>query len=266
LLPSVGISLYFYAVPTENAHSEASNSTYQTDESTVIDTSKTDAINAKPKFAGVRAFRLLWLHFINSYSNFTIVLWSIWWALAMAGFLMVQIYVQLLWQEIDADREFLLNAGVEALLTLFGALFAFLAGFCTSKRFQKYDMWILTVCSLLEGTFIVVSSQTTSIWNAYVMYILFGVIYSFMITIATATVAKQLADDSFALIFGCNTFLALVVQSILTVVVITGLGLSTRNQFLVYGCYFIALAVIYLVTSIVQLIVRRRRHLYVVRE
>jgi solute carrier family 19 (thiamine transporter), member 2/3 len=209
---------------------------------------------------------LLWQHFLGSYSNPKIVQWSFWWALAMAGFLMVQIYVQLLWQDIDKDREFLFNAGVEAVLTLLGAISAFLAGFLTTKTFQKFDLWILMFCSLLQGIFILISSQTTSIWVAYAMYITFGVLYTFMITIASATVAQHLADDSFALIFGINTLIALIFQSILTVVVISWLELSTRDQFLVYGGYFIALAVIYLIATVVKLVFCRNVDEYSVRD
>lgn len=220
----------------------------------------------KPKFSYSRATSLLWQHFLDSYSNPKIVQWSLWWSLAMAGFLMVQIYVQLLWQEIDGDREYLLNAGVEATLTLFGAIAAFLAGLLTSKAFQKYDLWILTFCSLLEGIFVVISSQTNSIWIAYAMYVLFGVLYTFMITIASSIVAQHLADDSFALIFGINTLIALVFQTILTVVVITSFSLSTRDQFLVYGLYFIGLSLIYLVTSLATLIFCRNVDEYSIRD
>lgn len=184
----------------------------------------------------------------------------------MAGFLMIQIYVQLLWQEIDNEREFLLNAGVEATLTLFGAIAAFLAGFLTSKTFQRYDLWILTLCSLLQGIFIVISSQTTSIWVAYSMYVIFGVLYTFMITIASSTVAQHLADDSFALIFGINTLFALIFQSLLTVVAITWLGLSTRDQFLIYGLYFIALSLIFFISSICKKLFCRKTREYALRD
>lgn len=247
-LPSVGISLYFYSIPEK---SETSNDSNDSKDS-----------NIAPKFSLPRAYNLLWKHFLDSYSNPKIVQWSFWWALAMAGFLMVQIYVQLLWQEIDKTDGVLLNAGVEATLTLFGAIAAFLAGFLTSKTFKKLDLWVLTFCSLLEGIFIVVSSQTSSIWIAYTMYVLFGVLYSFMITVASATVAQHLADDSFALIFGINTLLALVFQTILTIVVIQWLGLSTREQFLVYGFYFVGLSVIYFIFAVVQLLFCKRREQY----
>lgn len=252
LLPSVGVSLYFYSVP-KNPEESGDETTRKQEES--------------PAFSYKRAFSLLWRHFLQSYSNPTIVQWSLWWSLATAGFLMVQIYVQLLWQLIIGDdRQLLLNAGVEALLTLFGAIAAFVAGFLSNKSIHKFDLWILMVCSLLEGIFVIISSQTSSIWLAYSMYVLFGVLYMFMITIASATVAQKLADDTFALIFGINTLVALIFQTILTVVVITYLGLSTRDQFLVYGIYFVVLSGMYLVTALVKLIFCRNSNNYAVRD
>lgn len=171
----------------------------------------------------------------------------------MGGFFLVQFYVQILWMDVE-DRDHLFNAGVEAILTALGALSAFLAGFLTSKTFRKYDMWVLTVCSLLQGILIVISSQTNQIYVAYTMYILFGVIFSFMITLATAFVAQELADDSFALIFGINTLIALIFQTIITLIVMTWLNLGIRLQYLIFGCYFIALSVIYLIASVVKMI------------
>lgn len=178
----------------------------------------------------------------------------------MAGFLQIQSYVQLLWKDIDPDQENFFNGAVEAALTLLGAISCLVAGFISSEKFEKFDLWILTTCSLLEGVMIVISSQTEFVWVAYSMYILFGIVYMFMITLASATVAKNLAEDSFALIFGINTLLALVIQTILTIVTIseTGLELSSRNQFLVFGSYFIVLALIYLVGAVVKLVTRRK--------
>lgn len=50
----------------------------------------TIAQEASPKFSCQRASYVLWTHFTTSYSNSTVVVWSIWWALAMAGFLQVK--------------------------------------------------------------------------------------------------------------------------------------------------------------------------------
>jgi solute carrier family 19 (thiamine transporter), member 2/3 len=222
--------------------------------------SRSTASMEKPRFSWNRARQLLWEHFIQAYSNKTVLIWSIFWSLAMGGFLQIQSYVQLLWLDIDSGKDSY-NGAVEATLTLFGAISCLVAGFIPSEKFEKFDLWIMTACSLVEGTMIIVSSITEEIWIAYAMYISFGIIYMFMITLASATVAKNLEEDSFALIFGINTLFALVVQTILTVVVIseTGLGLSKRGQFLVFGGYFVALAVIFLIGSFVKLFLNRRK-------
>ena len=68
----------------------------------------------------------------------------------------------------------------------------------------------------------------------------------------SATVATHLADDSFALIFGINTLLALLFQSVLTVVVVSVLELDPRGQFLAYGIYFVVLALILIIFTIIR--------------
>lgn len=227
----------------------------------VFDVQRHSSTDIKPKFSWNRARVLLWQHFIQAYSDKTVVVWSIWWSLAMGGFLQIQSYVQLLWLDIDPNQENIYNGYVEACLTLFGALSCLAAGLISSENFEKFDLWILTACSLIEGGMIVVSSLTSQLVVAYLMYILFGVLYMFMITLASATVAKNLAEDSFALIFGINTLFALVIQTVLTVTIVSesGLGLSPRNQFLVFGGYFVALAIIFLLASFVKFLVQNRR-------
>lgn len=92
---------------------------------------------------------------------------------------------------------------ISGILTLSGALSAFAAGFLNSKKFDRWDLWILsgkrnfieklsnlhhsyilTGCSVLEGGLILWSSLTNNVWVAYAMYILFGTVYHFMITMA----------------------------------------------------------------------------------
>lgn len=257
-LPSVGISIYMWSYDETTTNDNFTPPDIANDNIRMKRNSSTVTLT-KPKFSWTRARKLLWEHLIQAYSNRTILIWSIWWSLAMGGFLQIQSYVQLLWQDIDPKQENFFNGGVEAALTLFGAISCLTAGFISSEKFEKFDMWILTFCSLLEGAFIIVSSRTSSIWVAYVLYVLFGVVYMFMITLASATVAKNLAEDSFALIFGINTLFALVLQSMLTITFVSesGLGLTPRNQFLVFGSYFVVLAIIYFVGSIVKIFLKK---------
>lgn len=63
----------------------------------------------------------------------------------------------------------------------------------------------------------------------------------------SATIAKLLAEDSFALIFGINTLFALFFQTLLTIFVASGsvTTLVIREQFVVYASYFLVLGVLY---------------------
>jgi hypothetical protein len=63
-------------------------------------------------------------------------------------------------------------------------------------------------------------------------------IYLFIYFIYSAEIAKHLNENSYGLIFGVNTFIALVLQSILTVIVVDErvLALDTRTQVSTVTC------------------------------
>ena len=74
-------------------------------------------------------------------------------------------------------------------------------------------------------------------------------------------VARSIGESSYGLVFGFNTFLALLFQTALTVAVAddaVGLALPPRQQFVVYGGYWIAIGVLFL--SIFCVSVARREH------
>ena len=114
MLPAVGVSLYMWKIEDSDVESKDGREVQIQDQLKDI----------KPKFSWDRASKLLWNHFIVSYTNRTVLIYSIWWALSTAGYLQIISYVQLLWQQIDPDQENFYNGGVEASLTLFGALSA----------------------------------------------------------------------------------------------------------------------------------------------
>ncbi|XP_014086957.3 thiamine transporter 1 [Bactrocera oleae] len=258
LLPPVRRSLYFYT----NQSSEPidfrakQNSVTNNIQNEVlskngiaadITTTLSDISTVSPKFSWFNAYKLIVNHMVSAYTNQNVIRWSFWWAFATCGQVQVFSYVQILWKEIDPSDESFYNGAVEAIATLLGAGSAMFAGIANTSHHKKWHMWILTVCSLFMGTFIIISSLTHSVWVAYAMYILFAISYFFVITTASAIVAENLADDSFGLIFGINTLAALVLQAILTLVVVTdtGYGLGPREQFFVYGCYYIVVAIMY---------------------
>lgn len=112
MLPAVGVSLYMWKIEDSNVEAKDGREV------------ELHTKDIKPKFSWDRASKLLWSHFIVSYSNRTVLIYSIWWALSTAGYLQIISYVQLLWQQIDPNQENFYNGGVEASLTLFGALSA----------------------------------------------------------------------------------------------------------------------------------------------
>lgn len=201
-MPTVGISLYMWKIDEPQVDG---NEIENTKSLALEDGSSNKLKKFKPKFSMSRASSLLWIHFKESYSNRIVLIWSIWWSLSTAGFFLIINYIQVLWDSIDPNQDNFYNGGVEALLTLFGAISASFAGHSFKNSFEKYDLYLLTMCSLLEGIFTIVGALTENVWISYLMYILTGILFHFIITLVTAFVAKFLSDDSFALIFGINT-------------------------------------------------------------
>uniref|UniRef100_A0A3Q3FBI7 Solute carrier family 19 member 2 n=1 Tax=Labrus bergylta TaxID=56723 RepID=A0A3Q3FBI7_9LABR len=81
--------------------------------------------------------------------------------------------------------------------------------------------------------------------------------YMLLITVATS---QQFNMQRYALVFGVNTFMALLLQTLLTLVVVdsVGFGLDVFTQFLLYGGYFTLIAVVFLLAGLCKLVSRRR--------
>jgi len=74
----------------------------------------------------------------------------------------------------------------------------------------------------------------------------------------SAEVAQGISQDSYGLIFGVNTFLALILQTILTLVLSDeqGFAFKERTQFFAYGVYFLILGLLFFTTFIHSKITR----------
>lgn len=192
-------------------------------------------------------------HFLESFKNKYVLKWSIWWALATCGFVQVQIYMQPLWAEIQQGTDYTAyNGATEAALTLIGFLGALVAG-VLKIEWKHIGELVLAVCSIIEGSALLISSQTNYVVVSYICYVILGGIYYFMITIASSEISVRIHEDSYGLVFGINTFLALVLQSIMTLVVVTsniGFGLTPRNQHLVYGLYHLFIAFVFILIGL----------------
>lgn len=200
------------------------------------------------------AFKLMANHFQNSFFNLYILKWSLWFALSTCGFIQVQTYVQPLWTEINGDSGSpIYNGAVHSIVTILGFFGSLLAGVMKSDWKLKGDL-TLTICSLLQGFILLFCSRVEHVMSSYICYIANGALFYFMITITSSEIAKYIRDESYALVFGINTFVALLCQTILTAVVVTkgvGFELRPRDQYFVYGCFHIVIAVTYIVIGLV---------------
>lgn len=210
---------------------------------------------------GEHAFTLMGIHFTNSFSNIYVLKWSLWFALSTCGFIQAQTYMQPLWTAIvnDPDKP-IYNGATEAVLTVLGFLGALLAGVMKVDWKVKGEL-TLTVCSLLQGFILLFTSRTDYIFASYVCYVAFGALYHFMITITSSEIAKHIKDESYGLVFGVNTFVAVALQSILTAIVVRGgigFALSPRDQYFVYGIFHVVVAVIYIVIGLATWLTSKR--------
>jgi thiamine transporter 2/3 len=110
-----------------------------------------------------------------------------------------------------------------------GAAFAFLLGY-VHVNWSLLGEPLLFLTSAAGGAVLIAMASTDAILVAYVGYVTFRALYQTMITVASFEVARNLPSDSYGLVFGFNTFMALAFQSVLTLVVADDLGLALEPR------------------------------------
>ncbi|KTG41061.1 hypothetical protein cypCar_00010083 [Cyprinus carpio] len=139
-----------------------------------------------------------------------------------------------------------------------GAAAAYGIGF-SSADWSRYGEVALGALSALEGGALFAMVFSANIWVCYCGYIIFKSLYMLLITIAMFQIAAGLNLERYALVFGANTFCALVLQTIITSVVVDsgGLGVDIITQFTVYGAYFSIIALIFFLSGLYTTICRK---------
>ncbi|XP_067402215.1 thiamine transporter 1 isoform X1 [Emydura macquarii macquarii] len=208
-----------------------------------------------------RVLKELWQDFLQCYSSRPMLCWSVWWSLSTCGYFQVINYVQGLWEMVVPSQSFkIYNGGVEAVSTLLGAVAVFAVGYI-KVSWATWGEVALALFSLLIAAAVYVMDTVRNIWVCYASYVIFRIVYMLLITIATFQIATNLSMERYALVFGVNTFIALALQTSLTLIVVdsSGLGLNIFTQFMIYASYFAAISLVFLVSGTYSFIKNCRR-------
>lgn len=178
-LPAVTTSVYFYQ---KHVVSDARSDT-ESNHSHPLHVAENEVPEEQPHFSWTDAKSLFIVHLRSAFTNKIVLLWSIWWILLNTGNSMVYIYAQPLWYSIEPDRKVTYNGFAEAGLTLFGALGSLAAAKLSQERIERWAIGIVIICSIGLGSMAIVAGQTGSVFVSYAMYVSFGALYNFMITV-----------------------------------------------------------------------------------
>ncbi|XP_050771377.1 thiamine transporter 1 [Gymnogyps californianus] len=209
----------------------------------------------------IKVLKDLWHDFLQCYSSQTMLCWSVWWALSTCGYFQVINYAQGLWEMVLPSHSMeIYNGAVEAASTLLGAVAVFVVGHIKTS----WAMWgevALALFSFLIAAAVYIMDTVRNIWVCYASYVVFRIIYMLLITIATFQIATNLSVERYALVFGVNTFIALALQTLLTLIVVdaSGLGLDIFTQFMIYASYFAAISLVFLGSGIYSIMRAYRR-------
>ncbi|GAB0099076.1 thiamine transporter 1 [Sergentomyia squamirostris] len=237
-LPSVRTSVYFHRKVSVESLEERNSNEFHASQHEVV------ARNNEKR----NVLQVLWVPFKRAYTNRNVLIGSFWLILGLCGYLQVIYYIQILWTMINVEKIAMWNGAVEAGMTLLGALSALGAGYIHSSLLTKRRyIVLLSSAAIIDGLAIFLGAYIENLFVSYAAYLTFGVFYSFAGTVASAEIAKHLEDDNFGLVFGFNTFLSLVLQTILTLTVVNGVELTIFYQFYIYASYFVGLGIAYLV-------------------
>uniref|UniRef100_A0A8C0XL54 Thiamine transporter 2 n=1 Tax=Castor canadensis TaxID=51338 RepID=A0A8C0XL54_CASCN len=177
--------------------------------------------NSKPGNGALRNFVQWFQDLKECYSSKRLFYWSLWWALSTADY------------KAPFPSSTTYN-GVEALVT-FGGAVAALAVDHVNSSWDLLGELALGIFSAADAGSLFHTHFTTNIWMCYVSLLIFKSSYMLLITIAPQTfqeMANTVSMECYALVFRINTFVALVIQAIMTVIVVDdqGLGLLFNTQ------------------------------------
>ncbi|KAK5869513.1 hypothetical protein PBY51_024222 [Eleginops maclovinus] len=256
-LISVAISLitsFFLPMPKTSLFLKGTLSAQQ--ESSGDDNQESESQDALVKILAAakhvgRMFKRLTLDFQKCYSSVAMLFFCIWASTMKCGFYQVAGYIQLLWVYVEPQNFTAFNGAVDGISTLSGAAATVAVGHM-SLEWSVWGELVLGGFTFLIAGALFLMDRTDNIWISYTCFFLFKTIYMQLSTICTFQIAKMLQRERYALVFGLNSFVGTILQSVLTAVVINtkSLQLTITSQFLIYASYFAAISLLFTVRGV----------------
>ncbi|NWR83712.1 S19A3 protein, partial [Furnarius figulus] len=118
----------------------------------------------------------------DCYSSRKLLYWSLWWALATAGFNQVVNYIQVLWDfQAPSHSSAVYNGAVEAIATFL--ITAFLVQYM-KINWDLFGELALGIFSAVDAGSLFLMHFSTNIWVCYASYLIFKACYVLLLTIA----------------------------------------------------------------------------------
>uniref|UniRef100_A0A672YVS1 Solute carrier family 19 member 3a n=1 Tax=Sphaeramia orbicularis TaxID=375764 RepID=A0A672YVS1_9TELE len=166
-----------------------------------------------------RMFKRLLSDCKECFSSVALIFFCIWGATARCGYYQVASYVQVFWVNLQPQNFTAYNGAVDSISTLTGAAATVAVGH-VSLEWSVWGELVLGGFTLVIAGVLFLMDLTANIWASYLCVIIFKTVYMPLATICSFQIAKMLTRERYALVFGTNSFVGTVLQSVLTVVVI----------------------------------------------
>ncbi|NXL88919.1 S19A3 protein, partial [Alectura lathami] len=120
----------------------------------------------------------------DCYSSRKLLYWSLWWALATAGFNQIVNYIQVLWDfKAPSHSSAVYNGAVEAIATFLSSVASFMIAY-VKMNWDLFGELALGIFSTIDAGSLFLMHFTTNIWACYASYLVFKASYMLLITIA----------------------------------------------------------------------------------
>ncbi|NWS65659.1 S19A3 protein, partial [Crotophaga sulcirostris] len=147
-------------------------------------TPEQQADDAKPQNHVLRVLVQLSKDLRDCYGSRKLLYWSLWWALATAGFNQVLNYIQVLWDfRAPSHSSAVYNGAVEAIATFLSSITAFLVQY-VKINWDLFGELALGIFSAIDAGSLFLVHFSTNIWACYAGYLIFKACYMLLITIA----------------------------------------------------------------------------------